>query len=314
MKVVICGLWHVHAEQYYQEAAKYTEVIGVWDVNPVWRRDFCAKYDLHEFETLEQLLESGADAAIVSTSTDTHADVMVKLADAGMDIFTEKVMALTTAECEAIEEAVNRNGVKFAISFPHKYGAGAQTVKRVAESGELGKLNYFRCRNVHDGSARNWLPAHFYSQKECGGGAMIDLGAHGMYLADWFLGMPDAAKSTFTLTCINPETAEKNTDGVEDNAITVMHYANGAIAINETGFVTYNYPITIEVGGEWGWVRFDGNTVQKCTRATEQAVEVPMAEELPIPITQFCTENILEGCGMQEAKNLTKLMEMAYGK
>lgn len=308
MKTVICGLWHVHAEQYYKTAAEYTEVIGVWDSNEEWRKPFCEKFGLHEFETLEELLASGADAAIVCTSSDTHADVMVKLADAKMDIFTEKVLALTTADCERVEEAVNRNGVKFVISYPHKYGAGAQTVKKVIDSGELGKINYYRFRNVHDGSTGNWLPAHFYNAQECGGGAMIDLGAHGMYLADWILGMPIAASSTFTLACEN----ERNADKVEDNAVTVLQYADGAIAINETGFVSHGYPLTLEVGGELGWVRFSGKTVEKRTKETKAVVEVPLEEALPSPLKQFCTGNILEGCGMKEAKNLTKLMEMAY--
>ena len=314
MKVVICGLWHVHAEEYYREAAKHTEVIGVWDVETTWRKQFSEKYDLHEFETFEDLLTSGADAAIVCTSTNIHADIMVKLADAGMDIFTEKVLALTTAECEAVEDAVQRNGVKFAISYPHKYGAGAQTVKKVVESGELGKINYYRCRNAHDGSTGNWLPPHFYNKEECGGGAMIDLGAHGMYLAEWLLGMPVEANSTFTLACSNPATAEKNTDRVEDNAVTVMRYADGAIAINETGFVSCGSPLTLEVGGELGWVRFNGKTVEKYTKAAGSVEEVPMADALPSPITQFCTGKLLDGCGMREAKNLTKLMEMAYGR
>lgn len=312
MKIVICGLWHVHAEGYCLEAAKQAEIMGVWDADPRRRKSFCEKHGFYEFEALEELLASGADAALVCTSTDTHAEVIVKLANAGMDIFCEKVLALTTADCEAVEEAVNRNGVKFVISYPHKYGAWARTVKRVADSGELGKINYFRFRNVHDGSTGNWLPSHFYSQKECGGGAMIDLGAHGMYLAEWFLGMPVAASSTFTVACTNPETAEKNTDRLEDNAVTVLKYADGAIAINETGFVSQGYPVTLEVGGELGWVRFNGTTVEKYTNETKAVTEVPMAEEQPVPLLQFCTGSIREGCGIREAKNLTRLMEMAY--
>ena len=314
MKTVICGLWHVHAEQYYKTAAQYNEILGVWEENETWRKDFCAKYGLREFTSLEELLQSGADAAIVCTSSDTHAEVMVKLANAKIDIFTEKVLALTSAECDAVAKAVEENGVKFVISFPHKYSAGVQTVRKIVDSGELGKINYFRFRNVHSGSSDHWLPTHVYNAKECGGGAMIDLGAHGMYLSDWFMGMPEGASSTFTLACTNPDTALKNTDGVEDNAVTVMRYADGSIAINETGFVSSGYPLTLEVGGEKGVARFYGKSVTKSTKETKGFVEVEMAEALPAPLVQFCTGEILPGCGMEEAKNLTKLMEMAYAE
>lgn len=311
MKTVICGLWHVHAEGYYQTAAKYTDVIGVYEPNAAWRKAFCEKYGVKEFASFEELLASGADAAIVSTSTDTHTEVICRLAEAKMDIFTEKVLALTSADCEKIAAAVAENGVKFVISLPHKYAGWIRAVKKTVESGELGKINYFRYRNVHNGSTGNWLPKHFYDAKECGGGAMIDLGAHGMYLADWFCGMPVAAKSVFTLACSDPDAAALNTDRVEDNAVTVMQYADGCIALNETGFVSVGCPMTIEVGGENGRVVGIGGTVEKTVgRDAPQAVTVE--KDLPSPIEQFCTGNILEGCGIEEAKHLTRLMEMAY--
>ncbi len=317
MKIVICGLWHVHAEGYYKTAAKYAEIVGVYEPNEAWRKDFCAKYGVPELLTMEDVVSCGADAAIVCTATDTHPEVICRLAEAGMDIFTEKVMALTSESADKIAAAVEKAGVKFVISYPHKYRAGAQTVKKVVDSGELGKLNYFRCRNAHNGSTGNWLPNHFYDAAACGGGAMIDLGAHGMYLSQWICGMPETAKSVFTLACGNPATAEKNTDKVEDNAdkvednaVTVMGYADGCIAINETGFDSKGYPMTIEVCGEEGYVRFSGDKVVKCT--ANGVEEVPMEPALPEPLVQFCTGNILPGCGMEEAKCLTKLMEMAY--
>lgn len=310
MKIVICGLWHVHAKDYYREAVKHAEILGVWDSDPKKQQDFCETYGTHGFNSFEELLQSGADAAMVCTATDMHTDVMVRLAESGIDIFTEKVLALTSAECEKIEKAVEKNGVRFMISFPHKFLAGVRLVKQIIENGELGKVNYCRYRNAHNGSSADWLPAHFYNKRECGGGAMIDLGAHGMYVIEWLLGMPQSASSTFTIACDNP----KNADRVEDNAVTVFKYHNGAVAINETGFATPKNPITLDVCGESGWVRFDGNTVEKYTDGVFTKQEIPTENNLPLPITQFCTGNILDGCGMEEAKKLTKLMEMAYGR
>ena len=272
------------------------------------RKAFCAKTGLPELESFEALLASGADAAIVCTATDAHARVIPALARAGMDVFTEKVLAITDEDARAIQKAVLLSGVRFAISYPHKYGGGARTVKAAAESGELGRINYFRCRNAHNGSTADWLPAHFFDRRACGGGAMIDLGAHGMYLSEWFLGMPEAARSAFTVAHENP----KNADGVEDNAVTVMRYASGAVAVNETGFVSGSCPMELEVCGENGWVRYDGQKVEKSTADTHGIVPVPMLPDLPSPIVQFCTDALLPGCGIEDAVRLTRLMVMAY--
>lgn len=312
MKTALCGLWHVHAGDYFKHAHELTEVVGVYEENREWRDAFCEKNGVPAFASFEELLASDADSVIVCTATDLHADIIERLLNAGKNVFTEKVLALTDEDCDRIEQAVKKNNVRFVISLPWKYTAGPVTVKSVVDSKELGKINYMRFRNCHSGSIAHWLPAHFYNRKQCGGGAMIDLGAHGMYLTDWILGMPDTFSSVFTNSCEDEAAVAINPDLVEDNAVTVMGYANGCIAINETGFVSNCYPVTLEVCGENGYVRFDGSKVTKCTLETGEPVEVPLCEALPLPIDQFLTGNILEGCGIEEAKKLTHMMVRAY--
>lgn len=313
MKVAVYGTWHVHAPGYTEAAMKYGEVVGVYEENEAWRKEFCEKYNLKEFTTPEELLASDAEGVIVCCASDSHAQAMVKIAAAGKHIFTEKVLALTDEDCNKIEKAVEENGVKFVISLPQKYGAGQRTMKKIVDDGELGTINYLRFRNCHSGSIADWLPAHFYNAKECGGGAMIDLGAHGMYLIDWFLGMPDKFTSVFEHVCDKPEVLSKNPDCVEDNAVTVMSYQNGCIAVNETGFVSMNYPPSLEIGGDKGYARMERDKVVKSTTQTRgQVVDVELEPELPLPIVQFVNDQVEEGCGIKEAKALTHMMVKAY--
>jgi len=310
MRTAVCGVWHVHAGDYTKHALALGKVVGFWEEDDALARQFQSVFPIHRFGSLQELLQSDAEGVIVCTATSEHKDVMPLIAKAGKHIFTEKVLALTSADCETIEKAVEEAGVQFMISLPHKTMAPHNAVKAVVESGELGKINYLRFRNCHSGSTRGWLPVHFYNAEACGGGAMIDLGAHGMYLTHWLLGMPVAAKSAFTVAHDTP----KNIDDLEDNAVTVMTFPDGAIALNETGFVSEYSPLVLEVSGEQGYVKMTDKTVIKCTTATGgKTVEVPLGKNLPLPIDQFVTGNILPGYGMAEAKALTKLMEMAYG-
>ena len=309
MKVAVCGVWHVHAGEYTQRAMELGQVVGFWEPNDAHAEDFRKYFDLPRFNSFEELLASDAEGVIVCTATNAHPDLMVRIADAGKHIFTEKVLSLTSEEALRIREAVERNGVQFVISLPQKYNGPQKTVKAVADSGELGKINYLRYRNCHSGSTKGWLPAHFYNAEQCGGGAMIDLGAHGMYLTHWILGLPVSASSAFTVA---HDTAF-NTDGVEDNAVTVMVCKDGAIAVNETGFVSDYSPQVMEVFGESGYVKMVDRKVVKCSEATGGVeVEVPLEDWSDSPITQFVTGNILPGCGMEEACALTAMMEMAY--
>ena len=315
MKIAILGVWHVHAPDYTRTALAFGEVVGFFERSDALADAFASHFGLPRFATVEDLLASDCEAVIICSATKDHTADIIAAAKAGKHIFTEKVLALTDAECDAIEAAVSESGVTFVISLFQKYIGSRKAVKAVADSGELGKLNYLRFRNCHNGSTGNWLPAHFYNAEECGGGAMIDLGAHGMYLIDWVLGVPVAAASAFTLACEREDVAKINPDRVEDNAVTVMSFESGAIAINETGFVSECDPDVFEAHGERGHVRMEGNRVVKCTFDTQgKPVEVPLLDSDPQPLEQFLTGKVLPGCGMKEARALTHLMVMAYGK
>lgn len=316
MKVAIFGVWHVHAQDYARHALKMGEVVGFYERDDQLAKAFSEQFGgIRRFATPSELLSSDAEGVIVCSATSDHAEDIISIAKAKKHIFTEKVLALTENDCRRIEEALTENGVSFTISLFQKYLASRIAVKKVAESGELGKLNYLRFRNCHSGSTKNWLPTHFYNAEQCGGGAMIDLGAHGMYLTEWILGTPLTARSAFTVSCEDKAVALKNTDGVEDNAVTVMTFANGAIAVNETGFVSNYSPVVFEVYGEDGYVRMEDNKVVKCTKATNgETVAVETGDDMPLPIVQFLSGKPLPGCSVREACALTQMMTMAYGR
>ncbi len=311
MKVAILGVWHVHADEYTRTALEKAEVVGVYDDNPVWRADFAKKHGICEFSSLDELLSSEAEGVIVCTATSRHVDVMVAAARVKKHIFTEKVLALDNEDAKKIKAAVIENGVRFVISYPWKYNKGIMAAKKAFDGGAIGKANFLRFRNCHNGSTAHWLPAHFYNAEECGGGAMIDLGAHGMYLAHWFLGEPTAYKSAFTHFCRDEKDAELNKAGLEDNAVTVMSYGSGAIAINETGFVSVCSPTRLEIGGETGYITVERDSALLVNQNGK--TELALGEGGDSSLKAFLRGETAEGCGIEEAVVLTRMMVGAYG-
>lgn len=310
MKVAILGAWHVHADSYTECAKKLGEVVGVYDADADRRAAFAKKHSIPEFATLEDLLACDAEAVICNEATNKHKDVLIAAANAGKHIFTEKVLALTEEDCNEIKAAVEKNQVRFVISFIWKMLGGYRSVKKAVDEGLIGCPNYMRFRNCHDGSTSHWLPAHFYNKEQCGGGAMIDLGAHGMYLTHWIMGEPTGYKSSFEHFCRDEQDAILNPDGIEDNAVTVMTYPNGAIAINETGFVSRGCPTMLEVGGTDGYIMQEGSKYLLRNRDGERELEV--LDDLPKPIESFLMGNDPEDCGIDDAIALTRMMVGAY--
>jgi len=311
LKVAIISSWHVHAGGYAEEfkARPDVQVTAVWDEEAKKGQDFANWQKLPFEPDLDKLLATDIDAVCINAPTNIHPEVIIKCAKAGKHIFTEKVLALTNKEAQEIAAAVKAAGVKFCISFPHRTFPSNLFAKKVVEEKLLGDITYMRMRNAHNGASAGWLPPHFYSKEQCGGGAMIDLGAHPMYLIPWLMGKPAEVSSVFTSV-----TGRE----VEDNAVTVMKYANGAVAVSETGFVSSHSPSMLELYGTAGSLMIIGGEVrfvsEKSTGGKWQTV-TDLPEGLPSPIAQF-VDGVLYGkeivFGMDDAIVLTEMMDAAY--
>lgn len=316
LKVAMLSKWHVHAEGYAKQlsALNNVKITNVWDEEPArgsaWAEQLGANFE----PDLGKLLKrDDVDAVVVDTPTSLHTEVMLAASEAGKHIFTEKVMAPTVKECIKIADAIQKAGVKFCISFPQRTFPKNLYAKKVIDEKLIGDITFLRIRNAHNGAVGNWLPNYFYDPVLCGGGAMIDLGAHGMYLSRWLMGKPVRVSSTFT------GYTEKE---VEDNAVSVIEFENKAIAINETSFISPYSPYSLELYGTEGCLLIGGpdNIIKLITHKTKAAgegwitpSELPEAHELPI---KQWVRGITEGSrihfGVDEGIQLTEMMEAAY--
>nr|MDD6335457.1 Gfo/Idh/MocA family oxidoreductase [bacterium] len=314
IRLAMLSYWHVHARGYAREFTQGGKamITAVWDEIPERGREQAAIWGAPFYENLDDLLaREDIDAVCVTAPTNMHGEIMVKAAKAGKHIFTEKVMALTVEECRQIAEAVRENGVQFCISFPHRTQPHNLFAKKAVEQGWLGRISYMRVRNAHDGASSDWLPPHFYDATQCGGGAMMDLGAHPMYLCRWLMGKPVAISSTYT---------EMTGHGVEDNAVSVIEFGDGAIAVSETGFMTPNSPFMLEIYGTEGGLIITGDEVKINSRKLSGEVQgwtvvSDLPKALPSPINQFIAALEGEGeiaFGLEEGIQLTELMVGAY--
>ena len=291
LKVAMLSGWHVHAHEYAQRlrARADVQLTAVWGEEGGNGEAFAKELNLPYEPCLDTLLaRPDVDAVCVNTPTNLHRDVMVKAANAGKHIFTEKVLAPTAAECADIRTAIEKAGVKFCISFPHRTFPRNLFAKQVVSDGLLGDITYMRVRNAHDGAIANWLPAYFYNKEQCGGGAMMDLGAHPMYLTAWLMGKPACISSAFTYV-----TGRE----VEDNAVCVMKYPSGAIAVTETGFTSAASPNTLELHGTAGTLTITDDAIRLHSRKLEGGLggwvtQPRLPKALPDPITQ-CVEGVL---------------------
>ncbi|WP_433167438.1 Gfo/Idh/MocA family protein [Kribbella sp. CA-247076] len=307
LKVAVLGFWHVHARDYARQAQAHpgTELVGVWDDDVELGQAGADEFGVPFSSDLDSVL-ADLDGVVITTPTSDHRDIMVKAANAGKHIFTEKLLAPTVAEAEEILAAADANGAKVVVSLPRLAHGYTQAIKDVIASGELGKLTYARVRLSHDGAiprdgGDGWLPQRFFDQKTAIGGALTDLGCHPVYLVQLFLGTgPDTVSATYRSV---------NGRGLEDNAVVTVGYGDQAIGVIEAGFTSRN-PFTIEVFGTESSLTYTeaGNLLQVGDR------QVPVPEHNPDPFAQW-VDHITNGTraddNLQRAVELTRLVVAA---
>jgi predicted dehydrogenase len=307
--------WHVHAWDYTKQAQEHEDTVlaAVWDEDAERGKKAAESLNVPFFESLDDLLaQENIDAVIVDAPTNIHRNVIVAAAKAGKHIFTEKVIAPTLKEVEEIVSTVEENNVKLTVSLPRLNDGYTLSIQDVLSQELLGKITYVRVRLSHNGATENWLPAHFYSLEQCGGGALIDLGCHPMYLAKLFLGQD--------VTGVSANFGYVTGKEVEDNAVVTLFTNSGAIGVVEAGFVNSHSPFTIEVHGTEGTLLYGTPEDKLLLRSNKSADQEEGWKEVSLHTNResafhqwvnhiqndtFATENV------QIAVELTRLMEAA---
>jgi 1,5-anhydro-D-fructose reductase (1,5-anhydro-D-mannitol-forming) len=302
LKIAVLGFWHVHAKDYARQAQQHpgTELVAVWDDDLALGQAGADEFGVPFTDDLDSLLAGDdLDGVTITTPTSAHRDVMVKAANAGKHIFTEKLLAPTVAEAEEIIAAADANGVKLVVSLPRLAHGYTQAIREVVDSGQLGQLTYGRVRLSHDGAiprdgTEGWLPQRFFDQKAAIGGALTDLGCHPVYLMQLFLGAdPETISATYGSVAGR---------GLEDNAVVIAGYADQKIGVIEAGFASPN-PFTIELFGTDASLTYtdDGNILTVAGR------QLPVPEHGKDPFAQW-VDHINDGTRADD--NLSRAVEL----
>jgi predicted dehydrogenase len=284
LRLALLSYWHVHAKDYEREAGKNpdTTVTVVWDENPARGAENAARIGARfESEFAAVLADPEIDGVIVTTATAEHHRVMTAAANAGKHIFTEKVIAATTTEADDVLAAVDAAGVIMTVCLPRISNGYTQAIKAILNSGELGTIHYSRVRVGHDGALPTeanpdgWLPPQFFSPEEAQGGALLDFGAHPLYLSQYFLGTPAKVTSRYGYVTGH---------ALDDHAVVTLSYGNGAIAVAEVSFLDNPGVFEIEIHGTNGSLRYaipDGVLRRRRGSATRERNDWEIVEDVP---------------------------------
>jgi predicted dehydrogenase len=146
-------------------------------------------------------------------------------AEAGKAIVSEKPMAVTLEEADAIQAAVERYGVPYTVVHNFLFSEAVRGAASLLRQGELGQPLFGRGEMLgNKPEATTTTERDWRASRRFGGGALIDSSYHEIYKVETLKGSPIAYVLARVATLKFPI-------DVDDTALMTFEHQNGAASI-----------------------------------------------------------------------------------
>jgi predicted dehydrogenase len=139
-------------------------------------------------DDLEDVIaKARADRAIITSPDVTHAGLIVRCLDAGVDVVVEKPLTIDPAGTRLIAEAVARSGRQVVVTHNYRYSPRNSGLKELIKSGAIGNPLSVTFEWVLDTAHGADYFRRWHRDKANSGGLLIHKASHHFDLVNWLL-------------------------------------------------------------------------------------------------------------------------------
>jgi len=213
----------------------------------------------------------------VCTPGDTHAEIAVAALEAGKHVLCEKPLANSVAEAEAMvaaADAAAERGVRAMVGFTYRRVPAIALARQLVEEGRIGQVRHVRAQYLQDWIADPQAPMSWRLDKQkAGSGALGDIGAHVVDLAQFITGETLTGVSGLLETFVHERPLAESSSGlsgvadtgrtgtvtVDDAAVFLGRLSGGGLASFEATRFAWGRKnaIRLEINGSKGSIAFD---------------------------------------------------------
>ena len=236
----------------------------------------CAAYKNYR----EMLKRDDLDLVINASPSHLHAPISLEIMDKGFNLLCEKPLARKASEVDRLIVKSKEKGVLFAIFQQSRFAPYFQQVRKIIDSGVLGRI--IMVRVAFNGFGRRW---DWQTLQEFNGGNLLNTGPHPLDQALQLFGtdvMPE-------VTCIMDRA---NTFGDAEDFVKLILRGSGRPTIDleissACAYGTHTYHIDGQLGG------LKGNTTHIDWKfyKPEESPEQHLIRE-PLPGRAYCSEKL----------------------
>ena len=209
-------------------ATQQAQVTAVYSSRPLDSKELSAKHGgtVTAYSDLGAMLaDPNIHAVSVCSLPSLHREHVIAAARAGKQIIIEKPLALSWKDCQAMEAAVKKAGVKTCVCFECRYSSQFLATKSVIDRGLLGKLHYGEVDYYH-GIGPWYGQFRWNTGKKNGGSSLLTAGCHALDALLLCLG-----NEVTEVTSYDTKSASKLFKPYEytTTSVTILRFKNGAV-------------------------------------------------------------------------------------
>jgi myo-inositol 2-dehydrogenase/D-chiro-inositol 1-dehydrogenase len=236
----------IHAAS-FQMISEQAEVVAVASPTPGNAQRLAERYGIPRvfIDYREMLKQPDIELITITAPNALHARMTMDAANAGKHVLCEKPLCMTLEEADEMIGTCKRQGVLLLYAEELFFTPKYRKAKEMADQGAFGRIYLVKQSEKHFGPHSPW----FWDVNLSGGGALMDLGCHGIAFCYWFLGRPKI-KSVY---CQMGTYVHQDKTRGEDDCLCIVEFENNAVGLIEDSWARRGgMDDRIEVFGEGG--------------------------------------------------------------
>lgn len=255
-KVLLLGagfIAEIHAESYHRFVPD-AEIVGVYSRSDTHARAFAERHHIGRWFTSVDEAIAGTESEVVDVClpNDLHARIVIAAANAGKHIIIEKPLCLTLEEADEMIATCKARNRKLMYAEELCFAPKYERVRQLVREGAIGPLYFMRQCEKHSGPHSDW----FYDLNRSGGGALMDMGCHGLAWFRWMVGTD--VKPLTVYAQMQTGLLHGKRTRCEENSICIVEFEGGVVGCAENSWAKLGgMEDRIEVCGTGGVVYAD---------------------------------------------------------
>lgn len=227
------------------------ELIGAWERSrKLIQNDF---ENVISYDSIEDLLNDDVDLVIVNTPTSTHFQYAKMALLARKHVLVEKAFTSNAEEAEELNLLAKSLHLKIAVFQNRRWDSDFITVKKIFESGVLGKL--IEAEFHFDRYNPNLSPKLHKETLNNGAGILKDLGPHLIDQALCLFGFPNSVFADIRIT--------RKNSLVDDYFDILLYYENFRVRLKAGFFVREPIPSYVLHGEKGSFLKKRGDVQEE---------------------------------------------------